>query len=326
MRRREFLAAMGVAALSPVVSGQQERVRRVGVLIAIPNDDPQAAPRIAAIRDGLKERGWHEGSNIQFDFRFSAGNAAQVRAKASELVRARPDVIIAGNTSALAAIRAETRSIPVVFAQVSDPVRNGFVKSLAHPGGNITGFALFEDAAAVKWIELLKQLAPKVTRVAFVYDPANPSWTGFLQSIESAGKALGIEVTKVAVQNGPDIDSAIEPFSREPGSGLIVMTGPATAANRDRLIALASRNHLPAIYPYRYFVAAGGLASYGFDNIDLYRRATDYVDRILKGEKPANLPVQEANKFELVINLKTAKSLGLDVPITLLGRTDEVIE
>jgi putative ABC transport system substrate-binding protein len=329
MRRREFITLLGgAAAVWPLVARAQqpERMRRVGVLIAIAENDPQAPPRVAAIKNGLRERGWIDGRNVRLDFRFSGEDAENLRVIASELVGLNTDAIFVGNTTALAAVHRETRTIPIVFAQVDDPVRGGFVASLARPGGNVTGFALFEETIAVKWLELVKQIAPSVARVAIIYDPANPSWSGYLRTIEAGAPSFGVQVLGSAVRDADELQRAIDSFAGEPNGGLIVLAGPVTATYREQIIGLAVRHRLPAVYPYRYFVTAGGLASYGADNIDLYRRAMSYVDRILKGEKPAELPVQTPTKYELVINLKTAKVLGLDLPISLLARTDEVIE
>jgi putative ABC transport system substrate-binding protein len=237
-----------------------------------------------------------------------------------------PDVIFAGSTAALGPLQQVTKTIPIVFAQVSDPVGSGFVTSLARPDGNITGFALYDQAIGVKWLELVKQIAPHIVDVAVVYDPATPSSRGYLAAIEAGAPSIGVQLTLVAVRDAAEIERAIDAFAGKPNGGLIVPPGPIVTANRELIIALANRHRLPAVYPYRFFAASGGLASYGVDYIDTYRRAASYVDRILKGEKPADLPVQEVDKFELVINLKTAKALGLEIPVSVLARTDEVIE
>jgi putative ABC transport system substrate-binding protein len=327
MKRREFITLLGgAAAVWPLAARAQqaERMRRVGVLVNIAETDRQAPARLAAIRNGLRERGWSD--NIQLDVRFSAGDHDRLRVHAAELLTLKPDVIFAGNTSALAAIHRETRSVPVVFAQVEDPVANGFVASLARPGGNMTGFASFEDAMPAKWLEVLKDLAPGVARVGFIYDPTNPAGTRGLRTTTAAARALGVEVSGAAVDNPAAVDKAIDSLAASRGAGLIVLGDATTATHRNRIVAAAVRHRLPAVYPNRYFVASGGLVSYGIDTIDLYRRAMSYVDRILKGEKPADLPVQQPTRFELVINLKAAKAIGLDVPPMLLARADEVIE
>jgi putative ABC transport system substrate-binding protein len=250
----------------------------------------------------------------------------RARAYAAELVASQPDVIFVAPSAALAAVQRATRTIPIVFAQISDPVGAGFVASLAHPGGNITGFALFEFAIGAKWLELLKQIAPSVTRVAAIYDPATPSAHGFLPMIEAAGRSFGVDVFTDAVHDTTEIERVINTFAAEPNGGLIPVASALIAVQRDFVISLANRHRLPNVYAFRYYPASGGLASYGVDNIDLHKRAASYIDRILKGEKPANLPVQLADKYELVINMKTAKALGLDIPVSVLARTDEVIE
>jgi ABC-type uncharacterized transport system substrate-binding protein len=250
-----------------------------------------------------------------------------MRAYAAELVKLKPEVIFASATSSLVPLQRETRTVPIVFAQLTDPVGGGFVASLARPGGNITGFAQYEYSIGAKWVELLKQIAPQVTRVAVIYDEANQSEAqGTLPVVEAAARSFGMQIAAYAVRDAAEIERAIQEFTREPNGGLIPLPAPVTAVHRDLIISLATRHRLPNVYAYRYYPASGGLASYGIDNIELHRRAASYVDRILKGEKPGDLPVQQATKFELVINLKTAKALGLDPPISLLARTDEVIE
>ena len=245
---------------------------------------------------------------------------------AAELVALSPDVIFAGAVSALAPLQPATKTIPIVFAQVSDPVGGGFVVSLARPGGNITGFTQYEYATGVKWLELLKEIAPRVARVAFLYDPANPTSAGFLRTIEPSTPSLGVQVSTYAVRGTAEFERAIDAFAAEPNGGLIILPSLAATIHRELIVAGVARHRLPVVYPYRLFATSGGLASYGVDNIDMYRRAAGYVDRILKGASPAELPVQQATKFELIINLKTAKALGLEIPPTLLARADEVIE
>ena len=296
----------------------------MGVLMLIAEDDPQGQARIGALRQGLQELGWSEGRNIRIDYRLTA-DQGRARAYASELLDLNPDVIFAGTPPAVAALKEATRTVPIIFAQVPDPIALGFVTSMARPGGNITGFSLYEFTIGVKWLELLKQIAPGVARVSVVYSPATPSWVGYLTAVETGAAPLGIQLSAAPARDAAEIERAIVAVATEPNAGLLVLPGPLIA-DRELIVNLAARYRLPAVYPYRFFVATGGLASYGADNVDLYRRAASYVDRILKGEKAAVLPVQAASKFELVINLKTAAALGLDPPVSLLARTDEVIE
>jgi ABC-type uncharacterized transport system substrate-binding protein len=328
MKRREFITLLsGAAAAWPfAVRAQQERVRRIGVLMVLAEKDPEAQRRIAIIQKELQEFGWIDGRNVRIDFRLTAGDPDRLRRHAKELVGLSPDVILSGSTAALAVLHRETRTVPIVFAQVTDPVGAGFVASLARPGGNITGFANYEVGIGVKWLELLKQIAPDVSRVEIIYDPANPLAAELIRSIHTGAPSLAVQVSSSAVRNPADIERAINALPDQRSGGLVVFAAPLTGVHREVIIDLAARHRLPAVYGFRYFVESGGLASYGIDNNDLYRRAVSYVDRILKGEKPANLPVQYATKFELVINLKTAKALGLDIPVSVLARTDEVIE
>jgi putative tryptophan/tyrosine transport system substrate-binding protein len=302
MRRRRFITLLGGAAAWPLSARAQqpERMRRIGMLLSTSETDPEGQARVAALRQGLQELGWTDGSNIKIDNRWGAGDPDQERAYAAELVASNPDVIVAGTSSVLAAVQRATRTIPVVFAQVSDPVGAGFVASLAHPGGNITGFALYEFAIGAKWLELLKQIAPSMTRAAVIYDPATPSATGFLPMIEAAGRSYGVEVFIYSVHNRAEVEHVINIFAVEPNGGLIVIPSALMGVERDFIFSLANQYHLPSVSAFRYYAAAGSLACYGVDNIDLYKRAASYVDRILKGEKPADLPVQEATKFELV--------------------------
>ena len=287
--------------------------------------DPLGKSYLAAFQDGLQKLGWNDG-NARLDIRWGGGQAERLRASAIELIDSKPDVVVAGATAALVPLKQATQTIPIVFAQVSDPVRGGFVPSLTHPGGNITGFALYEYAIAAKWLELLKQLAPAVNRLAALYDPTSPANLAQLPEIEGQAPGFGVRSSAFAVRDAADIENAISTFAREPNGGLLVLPNPITTVHRALIVALAAKHDLPDVYAYRYHVTGGGLASYGVDVPDLYRRAASYVDRILKGEKPGELPVQFATKFELVINLKTAKALGLDPPNALLARTDEVIE
>jgi len=329
MKRRAFITLLGGAAAAwPLAARaqQRERMRLIGVLMNLAERDPEGQARIAAFREGLGKLGWTEGREVQIEYRWFAGDPERAQAYAADLVKLKPEVIFAGTAPSLAPLQRETRSVPIVFAQVADPVGGGFVASLARPGGNITGFAQFEYAIGAKWLELLKQIAPQVARAAIVYDPTNPEASEYLPPIEAAAQSLGVQVSISAVRSVAEIERAIEQFTREPNGGLIPLPSPLMAVHRDLIISLAMRHRLPNVYAYRYYPIGGGLASYGIDNIELYRRAASYVDRILRGEKPDDLPVQQATKFELVINLKTAKALGLDPPISLLARTDEVIE
>ena len=330
MRRREFIQVVAGSAIPwPLAASAQqpERVRRLGVLISgIAEADAEGQARVTALRLGLLEHGWVEGRNLEIDYRWGGANPSQIRGYAAELATLKPDVIFAAPSSALAEVQRVTRAIPIVFAQVSDPVGAGFVDSLAHPGGNITGFALYEFAVGAKWLELLKQIAPSVSRIAVIYDPATPSASGFLPMIEAAGRRLGVDVFVHSVHDTSEIESAIKALTAAPNGGLISLPTNLIAMKRELIISLTNKGRLPTIFAYRYSVEDGGLASYGVDNHELYRRAASYVDRIFRGEKPSDLPVQEATKFQLVINLKTAKALGLTVPQSLLSTADEVIE
>jgi putative tryptophan/tyrosine transport system substrate-binding protein len=326
--RRKFLATLGgaAAAWSLAARAQQgERFRKIGVLVPAAAGTPHWQAYVAAFREGLQKLGWSDGRNVHIEERWGA-NADELGSHAAEFVGMTPDVILAGAASASRPMQRATRTIPIVFANVPDPVANGFVTNLARPGGNITGFANYEPTIAVKWLELLKQIAPDVARVAFIYDPTNPTGVAYLREIEAAASSFGAQMSGAAVRDNEEIERAIAAFAREPNGGLVVAGGPSTTSHQAVVIALAARHRLPAVYPVREAVTGGGLASYGVDTSDLFRRAASYVDRILKGEKPSDLPVQFANKFELVINLKTAKALGLDPSIPLLARTDEVIE
>jgi putative ABC transport system substrate-binding protein len=333
MRRRDFISifAGGAAAPSllwPLAARAQQggAMRQVGALFGIAENDPEGRNRIDAFRQGLEKLGWMPGKNLRIDSRWAGGDLERLKTQAAELVRLKPDVLLAGATISLVALQQATTDIPIVFAQVTAPVGAGFVTSLARPGGNITGFTQHEFAIGVKWLELLKELAPRVKRVAVLHHADNPASAGYLAAITPAAPTFGVELTITAVRNTTDIERGIDAVAGTSDGGIIVLPGPAPSSRRDRIIALAEQHRLPAVYPFRYWVLSGGLASYGIDNIELYRLAASYVDRILKGEKPADLPEQHATKFQLVINVKTAKTLGLDPPITLLARTDEVIE
>jgi putative ABC transport system substrate-binding protein len=328
MRRREFLGALGGAVAWPTAARAQpaERMRRIGVLVAAARDDPEAQARVSAFVWRLQQLGWTNGRNAQFDIRWTGGNADDIRRNAEELVALAPDVILSGGGSSLGSLLRATGTVPIVFAFVPDPVGSGFVNSLARPGGNATGFMQFEYSLSGKWLELLKEIAPGVTRAAIVRDPAITAGIGQFAVIQSVAPSLGIEVSSINVRDAPEIERAVAVFARSGNGGLIVTGSALTGAHRDLIIALAVRHKLPAVYTSRLYVTSGGLISYGADFVDQYRRAADYVDRILKGEKPADLPVQAPTKYELVINLKTAKALGLTVPPALLARADNVID
>jgi putative ABC transport system substrate-binding protein len=328
MRRREFITLLGGAAAAwPLVTGAQERVRRVGVLVgAQPADDPESLANFAAFLQGLQQLGWGEGRNIQIDYRWGLGNADNVRKYAMELAAVAPDVILASGTSTMTPLLQATRTVPIVFVNVADPVGAGFVDSLSRPGGNATGFLQFEYGLSAKWLELLKEIAPGVTRAAVLRDPAITAGVGQFAIIQSVASSVGVEVSPVNVRDASEIERAVTAFARSANGGLIATTSALTLLHRDLIITLAARHRLPAVFNRRSYVTSGGLISYGADLVDQYRRAAAYVDRILKDEKPADLPVQAPTKYELVINLKTAKALGIDIPPTLLARADEVIE
>jgi putative ABC transport system substrate-binding protein len=327
IRRREFIIRLGAAGATwPLAAGAQQpdRVRRVGVLMGIA-DDFEGQARIAVFRQALQALGWSEGRNVQFIYRWSGGDVAHARQFAKELVDLRSDVILANSTPIAVAVRKTTRTTPTVFVQVSDPVTAGVVQSLARPGGNLTGFTNFEPSMARKWLELVKAIAPNITRVAYLFNP-NTAPLLYVSAVETAAPSLSIKLFAAKVRNTDEMEGVIEQFAREPDGALLVMPDLFTATNRQSIIALAAKHRLPALYPFRYFIASGGLMSYGTETLETYRQAASYVARVLKGENPGDLPVQAPSKYELVINLKTAKALGLDVPPTLLARADEVIE
>ena len=328
MRRREFITLVGGAAAIPLVAGAQQpqRVRRIGVLMSTAAHDPVGQARITAFRQGLQKLGWTEGKNARIDIRWAGGNADLDRKFAAELVALTPDVILATASPTVAALQGTTRAVPIVFAHAVDPVGAGFVDSLARPGGNATGFVLFEYGISAKWLELLKEVAPSVTRVAVLRDPAAAAGTGQFGAIQSVAPSFGVELSPVNVRDPAEIERTVSAFAGSANGGLIVTASPLITAHRDLIITLAARHKLPAIYYDHFFVAADGLISYGTDIVDQYRRAAAYVDRILKGEKPADLPVQAPTKFEMAINLKTARALGLTVPPALLARANAVIE
>jgi putative tryptophan/tyrosine transport system substrate-binding protein len=329
MRRREFITLVGGAAAgwSLAARAQQgQRVRRVGVLMNLASDDAEEQARVAAFHQGLQQLGWTVGRNVQIDYRWGAGNADRIRKFAAELVALAPDVILSAGSPSVAALQQATRTVPVVFVTVVDPVSSGFVDSLAQPGGNITGFALYEYSIGGKWLELLREIAPGITRAAVIRDAALTAGGGQLGVIQAVAPSVGVEVIPISVRDAGEIERAITAFARSPNGGLIVTGSTLAGVHRDLIVTLAARHKLPAVYYARYFVAGGGLISYGPGFVDQYRDAASYVDRILKGEKPADLPVQTPTKYELVINLKTAKALGLDVPVQLRQRADDVIE
>jgi putative ABC transport system substrate-binding protein len=302
-------------------------VRRVGWLTGgSAADDPDGQANDAAFLQARQQSGWTDGRNLRIDHRWGMGNANNIREHAAELAAVAPDVILAGGTSTMPALLQATRTVPIVFVNVADPVGAGFVDSLARPGGNATGFMQFEYDLSGKWLELLKQIAPGVTRAAVLRDPAISAGIGQFAVIQSVARSVGVEVSPVSVRDAPEIERAVAAFVRLPNGGLVATASALTLRHRELIIALAARHKLPAVYYRRYYVTSGGLISYGYDLIDQFRRAAGYVDRILKGEKPGDLPVQAPTKYELVINLKTAKALGIDVPPTLLARADEVIE
>jgi putative ABC transport system substrate-binding protein len=315
----------GAAAAWPVAARAQqpERLRRIGVLIGIA-DDPEGQARLAAFRAGMLDWGWSEGRNIQMDVRFTAGDANQARNYAAELIKLGPDVILASTAPVIIALQQQTTTIPIVFAQVVDPVSSGLVDSLAQPGGTTTGFVSLDFGMGAKWLEILKQIAPHVTRVGVLRDPTTPGGMGQMGAIQAA--TSGVELKALDGRDAATIERGLTDFAQQPNAGLIVLSNPGASVHRKLIVTLAARLRLPAIYPYAFFVTGGGLISYGIDNHDLWRKAAEYVHRILKGEKPADLPVQAPTKYELVINLKAAKALGLKVPPELLARANNVIE
>jgi putative ABC transport system substrate-binding protein len=326
--RRQFIAALGGASALPLSARalQPERMRRIGVLNGSSADDPVAQARHSAFLQELQQLGWTDGRNVRIEVRWAAGDAADTRKYAMELVALAPDVILATGGSPVGPLLEASRTVPIVFAIVPDPVGAGFVQSLSRPGGNATGFMLFEYGLSGKWLELLKEIAPNVTRAAVVRDPSIAAGIGQFAIIQSVAPSVGVDVTPIDVRDTAEIERAVTAFAQSANGGLIATASPLSVIHRDLIITLAARHKLPAIYVTRYWVAAGGLISYGPNLADQIRRAAGYVDRILKGEKPADLPVQAPTKYELVVNLKTAKALGLAVPQTVLARADEVIE
>jgi putative ABC transport system substrate-binding protein len=329
MKRREFITGLGGAAASlPFAARAQQpnRMRRIGVLQAVAANDPEGPIRMAGFLQVLQQLGWTEGRNLRIDIRWASADADLYRKYAAELVALTPDVILATASPTVAALQAATRTVPIVFAHAVDPVGAGFVDSLARPGGNATGFTLFEYSMSAKWLELLKEIAPRVTRVAVLRDPAAAAGTGQLGAIQSVAPSFGVELNPVNLRDSSEIERMVTAFARSPNGGLIVTASPLALLHRELIVKLAARHEMPAVYNLRSFVTSGGLISYGPDIVDNYRRAAGYVDRVLKGEQPADLPVQAPTKFELVINLKTAKALGIEVSAKMVARADAVIE
>jgi ABC-type uncharacterized transport system substrate-binding protein len=329
IRRRDFITLLGGAAVAwPVAARAQqgERMRRIGVLMPFAEDNPVGQARLAAFLEGLRQLGWADGRNVRIDSRWGAGDASLTRTYARELVAPGPDVVMAVSSGAVAPLREVTRSVPIVFAVVADAVGAGFVESLVRPGGNVTGFTAYEYAVSGKWLELLKEIVPRVTRVAVLRDSAIAAGPGQFGAMQALAPSLGVELHPVDLHEPGEIERAIGEFAKGSNNGLIVSGSPSATTHRNLIITLAARHRLPAVYYDRFYVTGGGLISYGADYLDECRRAAGYVDRILKGEKPANLPVQTPTKYELVINLKTAKALDLSIPDKLLALADEVIE
>jgi putative tryptophan/tyrosine transport system substrate-binding protein len=330
MNRRGFFAGLCGAVAWPLAPRAQQPampgVRRIGVLIGTVEADLESRARVVAFEQGLDVLGWTVGRNVLIDYRFGSADPALTQKYAAELVGTAPDVILANSPLVLRALHEQTSTIPIVFALVVDPVGEGFIKSLAQPGGNITGFTSFEYPLSAKWLELLMEIAPDVRHVAAINHSQNVTGAGYLRALESAASAAGVELVATHARHLAEMEQAIEAIARQPRGGLIVLPSPLGLVNREMIVKLAARHRLPAMYPFRYYVASGGLISYGVDTAEVFRRSASYIDRILKGEKPAALPVQQPTKFDLVINLRAAKALGLTIPPTLLARADEVIE
>ena len=331
MRRREFFGLIGGAAACPLTArAQPQSARRIGVISAVPESDTEAKLRLSAFQQGLEQLGWTTGRNLRIDFRWTNSRdielSKEMFALATEMVALEPEVILVQSNPGVAALRQVTSTIPIVFVSVADPVEGGFVESLSRPGGNITGFSNFEASMGGKWLGALKEIAPGVSKVLALLQVETAANAGFLRTAESAAPSLGVILTAASVHNAAEIEAAVIALSGEVNRGLIVMPHPVTTTHREQILKMAAQYRLPAVYPFRYYAAAGGLMSYGIDLVDLYRRAATYVDRILRGAKPRELPVQAPSKFEFVINLKTARVLGLDVPLHLQQLADEVIE
>jgi putative tryptophan/tyrosine transport system substrate-binding protein len=328
--RRELITLLGGAAAAwPLAARAQQagKVARIGVLMGIAESDPEARPRAMAFQQGLQELGWTDGRNVRIEYRWAADDPERIRTYAAELVSLAPDVLLATTTPVMMALQPATRTIPIVFVQVIDPLARGFVANLARPGGNITGFVTFEFSMGGKWLQTLKQVAPRIKRVATIFNPGTaPFSESFVQVVEAAAPTIAVQTVAARIRDAAELEGVIATFAAKPDGGLIVLPDVFNTSHRDTIIALAARHRLPAVYPFRYFAVSGGLISDGVDTADLFRRSASYVARIIKGAKPGDLPVQTPTKFELVINLKTAKALSLDVPETLLARADEVIE
>jgi len=327
--RREFMALLGGAAAAwPLAARAQQdgRVRRLGVFMNLNSDNPEGQARVGAFLQGLQEWGWSLGRNVRIDYRWGESDSDLLRRYAAELVGLAPDVILASGAVVTAALQRASRTVPIVFASTVDPVGFGLVASIARPGGNATGFMNFEFGLSAKWLELLKQIAPRVTRVAVLRDPDLGSGNSALAAIQAVAPSFGVELSPLGLRDIDEIERTVADFARAPNGGMIVSSAARATERRDLIIALAARHRLPAIYPYRYYVSSGGLISYGPDSTDQFRLAAGYVDRILKGEKPADLPVQAPTRYETIVNLKTAKTLGLEIPASVLARADEVIE
>jgi putative tryptophan/tyrosine transport system substrate-binding protein len=329
MRRREFIAGIGSAVAWPVTTRaqQREQARHVGVLMGLAESDPEGQARISAFRNTLQALGWTEGRDIHVDYRWAGGDVERTRLLADELVQAAPDVIVVNTPPGSSALRQATSTIPIVFVQVLDASESGLVANPAKPEANVTGFTNFyEYAMASKWLQLLKEVVPSLRRVALMQNPNHPSWVGYLDKSSTAGASLGLQVVPTRIYAAADIDNPLDAFAHDPNGGLVVLPDTFTTVHRQRIIDAAARNRLPAVYPLRFFATYGGLMSYGADLIETMRLAATYVNRILRGESPSDLPVQSSTKFELIVNLKTAKALGLTVPETLLATADEVIQ
>jgi putative ABC transport system substrate-binding protein len=329
MRRREFITLLGGAAAWPLPARAQrpDQIRRVGVLIGLAEDDPDSKARLGALRQGLEKLGWSEGRNIHLDVRFvPPGNEQQVQILVKELLAPSPDVIVAQSTPLIAAFRRESRNVPIVFVAVGDPIGAGFIANLARPGSNLTGLTLYDGSVAGKWLAMLKEIDPRVTRAAFIINPKTSSFPLLARETETMAQSLGIELTLSTIENAGDIGRVIESFASLPNGGLVFPPNATTTANRDLIVALAARYRLPAVYAWREFVTAGGLLSYGTDFVEQFGQAASYVDRILRGSSPAELPVQAPTRYQTVLNLKTAKALDLTVPASLLVAADEVIQ
>ena len=329
MKRRTFISLIGSAAAAwPLAARAQrpERMRRIGVLVGSVETDLESQARVAAFERGLQTLGWIAGRNVHLDYRFGSADSELIQKYAAELVGMMPDVILANSPQVLRALSQRTSTIPIVFALIVDPVGEGFIKSLAQPGGNITGFTSFEYPLSGKWLELLKEIAPSVRQVLAINHSENVTGAGYLRALEGAGSATGVKLIAAQVRDAAEIEQAIATMARQSNGGLIMLPSALAQVNREMITKVTAQHRLPAVYPFRYFVATGGLMSYGVDTVDVFLRSASYIDRVLKGEKPAALAVQQPTKFELTINLKTAKALGLTVPPTLLARADEVIE